>query len=131
MTKVREALQCGEIFSDRELNQETVMKRPIDTRWGSHYKIVVSLITMFSSVMDVLEIIEEDGIHSEQKVEACMLLSSLQSFEFVFNLHLMKNILGVTSELSLALQWSDQDIVNAMQLVSMSMQQLQMMRNVG
>ena len=37
----------------------------------------------------------------------------MQSFEFIFILHLMKNILGITHELSQALQRSDQDIVNA------------------
>jgi hypothetical protein len=42
----------------------------------------------------------------------------MQSFEFIFILHLMKNVLGVTHELSQALQKTDQDIVNAMKLVN-------------
>nr|KYP54913.1 hypothetical protein KK1_001113 [Cajanus cajan] len=53
----------------------------------------------------------------------------MQNFEFVFTLHLMKNILGITHELSQALQKSDQDIVNAMKLVSVSKQILQAMRD--
>ena len=50
-----------------------------------------------------LEIIEEDGL-SDQKVEARSIMRSILSFEFVFALHLMKNILGITNELSIALQ---------------------------
>ena len=56
-------------------------------------------------------------------------MESLQSFEFAFSLHLMKNVLGITNELSLALQKKDQDIVNAMTFVQVSKQRLQMMRD--
>ena len=58
---------------------------------------------MFFVVVDVLEIIEEDGI-SDQKVEAQSIIRSILSFEFVFTLHLMKNILRITNELLIALQ---------------------------
>ena len=58
---------------------------------------------MFSTVVDVLKIIEEDGL-SNQKVETRPIIRSILSFEFVFALHLMKNILGVANELSIALQ---------------------------
>ena len=58
---------------------------------------------MFSAIVDALEIIEEDSI-SDQKVETRSIMRSILSFEFVFALHLMKNILGITNELSIALQ---------------------------
>ena len=48
---------------------------------------------MFSAVVDVLKIIEEDGL-SDHKVEAQSIMRSILSFEFVFTLYLMKNILG-------------------------------------
>ena len=57
---------------------------------------------MFSAVVDVFEIIEEDSL-SNQKIEARSIMRSILSFEFVFTLHLMKNILGITNELSIAL----------------------------
>ena len=57
---------------------------------------------MFPVVVDVLEIIEEDG-RSDQKVETRSIMKSILSFEFVFTLHLIKNILGITNELSIAL----------------------------
>nr|XP_025694449.2 zinc finger MYM-type protein 1-like [Arachis hypogaea] len=131
MTKTIEALKSGEISSGRGLNQETTLKRAGDTRWGSHYGTILRLISLFSSVVNVLEYVEEDGNNSEQRAEACHLLNFIQSFEFIFNLHLMKNILGVTNELSQALQRNDQDIVNAMALVKVSKQRLQNIRDDG
>ena len=86
---------------------------------------------MFSAVIDVLEIIEEDGI-SDQKIEAQFIMRSILSFEFVFTLHLMKSILRITNELSIALQKRKkekiQDIVNAIDLVKVFKQRLQVMR---
>ncbi|QHN87193.1 Zinc finger MYM-type protein [Arachis hypogaea] len=131
MTKTIEALQSGEISSGRGLNQEIAVKRAGDTRWGSHYGTILRLISLFPSVVNVLEYVEEDGNNSEQRAEACHLLNVIQSFEFIFNLHLMKNILGVTNELSQALQRTDQDIVNAMALVKVSKQRLQTIRDDG
>ena len=58
---------------------------------------------MFYAVVDVIEIIEEDGL-SDQKVEARSIMRSILSFEFVFALHFMKNIIGITNELRIALQ---------------------------
>ena len=88
--------------SRQGLNQETNPKRPGDTCWGSYYGTILNLILMFSIVVDVLEIIEENSL-SDQKVEARSIIRSILSFEFVFTLHLMKNILGITNELSIAL----------------------------
>ena len=55
-------------------------------------------------------------------------MRSILSFEFVFALHLMKNILRIINELSIALQKKNQDIVNVMDLVKVSKQKLQVMR---
>ncbi|XP_057471022.1 uncharacterized protein LOC130759834 [Actinidia eriantha] len=129
--KVVEALNKGILSSGQGLNQETNLKRAGDTRWGSHYGTLISLIDMFSAVIDVLEMISEDGSNSEQRAEANVLLHSIQSFGFVFNLHLMRAILGITNDLSQALQRKDQDIVNAMTLVQVSKRRLQMMRESG
>ncbi|XP_042387331.1 zinc finger MYM-type protein 1-like [Zingiber officinale] len=126
------ALQRGEISSSRGLNQETTLQRAGDTRWGSHYNSLNSLISMFSAVSDVLEMISEDDSSSpDKKTEAFNLLESILSFDFVFNLHLMKHALGISSELSTALQKKDQDIVNAMDLVQVCKHRLQNMREDG
>jgi Domain of unknown function (DUF4371) len=49
-TKVKEALEDGDLLNEKGLNQETSLARSGDTRWSSHYKSVVNLILMFSSV---------------------------------------------------------------------------------
>ena len=55
----------------------------------------------------------------------------MQTFDFVFTLYLMKNILGFANELSQALQRKDQNIVNSMKLVSICKLGLQRMREHG
>ena len=101
--KIKEDLENGVRRSGQGLNQETNFQHPGDTRWGSYYGTILNMILMFSAVLDVLKIIEEDGL-SDQKVEARSIMRSILSFKFVFALHLMKNILGITNELSIALQ---------------------------
>ncbi|XP_073304595.1 uncharacterized protein [Primulina huaijiensis] len=66
-----EALERGEISSGRGLNQETTLQRAGDIRWVSHYNSLISFISMFFAVIDVLEIIPEDDSSSpDQKTEA-------------------------------------------------------------
>jgi len=127
--RISKELEYGEPPIGRGLNQETNVKRVGDTRWGSHYGTLLNLVHMFSSVIDVLEIVTTDGSTSEQIGDALTLLNSIQTFEFAFLLHLMKIILGRTNELSQALQRKDQDIINAMTLVRLSKQQLGDLRN--
>jgi hypothetical protein len=126
-----EALQNNEISTSPGLNQEMNLKRPGETRWSSYYGAIINPIFMFSSIIDTVEDIVEDGLYSEQRAEANILIQSLQTFEFAFNLHLMKSVLRITNELSQALQRKDQDILNAMKLVEVSKQGLQAMREEG
>ena len=87
---IAEALENCEITSGKGLNQCMSLKRAGDTRWGSHYGTLVSLITMFSSTIQVLETIVDDGSTFEQRCATNNLLILIQSFEFLFTLHLMK-----------------------------------------
>ncbi|XP_016650816.1 PREDICTED: uncharacterized protein LOC103321691 [Prunus mume] len=100
---VFEALNTSELLSEQGLNEGS-----------SKFKTLISLFTMFSSVIDVLEVIAEFGLDSEQKSKARVLLGPLQSFGFIFSLHMMINILRITDGLSQALQKNDQDIVHNM-----------------
>ncbi|KAK1565423.1 hypothetical protein Q3G72_026227 [Acer saccharum] len=86
---------------------------------------------MFSSIVEVLEMLIENGSNQEQKYEAKILLNSIETFDFIFGLYLMKTILGVTNELSQTLQKKDQDIVNAMNLIQTSKERLQTVRDDG
>ncbi|XP_029154532.1 uncharacterized protein [Arachis hypogaea] len=77
MTKTIEALQSGEISSGHGLNQEIALKRVGDTRWGSQYGTILRLISLFPSVLNVLEYVKEDGNNSEHRGEACHLLNDI------------------------------------------------------
>ena len=63
--------------------------------------------------------------------ETMLLLDVLQSFDFIFMLYMMVEILEITNDLSLALQRCDQDLLNAMSLVNDTKKQLQERRNEG
>ncbi|KAM6547091.1 hypothetical protein CsatB_027827 [Cannabis sativa] len=128
---ISEALKRGEIASGRGLNQETNLKRPSDTRWDSHYATLVSFINLFSPITDVLGTVVDDARESEQKFEASNLMGLMSTFDFIFSLHFMKALLGITNELSKALQRKDQDIANAMKLVEICKKRLQAMRDNG
>ncbi|XP_075675139.1 uncharacterized protein LOC142644398 [Castanea sativa] len=58
--KIKEDLENDVRRSGQCLNQETNLKRLDDTRWGSYYWTILNLILMFSAVIDILEVIEED-----------------------------------------------------------------------
>ncbi|XP_024634822.2 zinc finger MYM-type protein 1-like [Medicago truncatula] len=128
---VKEALENGEIVSGRGLNQEPNMKRSVDTRWSSHFATLVNLILMYSSITDVLEMLRDDVSIKDGRGEAKSLLILMNTFDFALTLHLMKKILGFSNELSQALQRKDQDIVNAMNLVSIIKERLQALRDDG
>jgi hypothetical protein len=131
IAEVVEALQNNEVSTGCGFNQEMNLKRPRDTRWSSHYGAIINLILMFSSISEAVEDIVEDGLYFEQREKANILFQLLQTFEFAFNLHFMKSFLGITNELSQALQRKDQNILNAMKLVEVSMQRLHAMREEG
>ncbi|XP_022892005.1 zinc finger MYM-type protein 1-like [Olea europaea var. sylvestris] len=85
--------QVGEVLINK------VLLHILVTRWGSHYRTLVSLILMFSPIIDVIEMISIDGSTR------------------------------ISNELSTALQRKDHDIVNAMSLVTVCKQRLQEMRD--
>ncbi|XP_021831501.1 zinc finger MYM-type protein 1-like [Prunus avium] len=58
---IMEALEKDTLPTWQGLNQETCLKRLGDTRWNSHYGTLLSIISMFKSVVKVLELIIEDG----------------------------------------------------------------------
>ncbi|KAI5351368.1 hypothetical protein L3X38_004259 [Prunus dulcis] len=57
---ITEALKNDDLPKGRGLNQETSLKRAGDTRWNSHYGTLLSIISMFKSVVEVLKLIIED-----------------------------------------------------------------------
>ncbi|CAL2255559.1 unnamed protein product [Prunus armeniaca] len=118
------------LITGRGLNQETSLKCAGDTRWNSHNGTVISIISMFSSVVHVLQMVINDN-PNDSAGEANKLMREIHTFEFVFHLFLMKAILGLTNDLLQALQRKDQEIVNAMALVKSCKEKLHWMRNNG
>ena len=84
---------------------------------------------MFSATCEVLINIVEDRVTYALREDADASYEAITSFEFLFVLHLMKNIIAITDLLSQALQCQSQDILNAMRLVSSIKVLLQKMRD--
>ncbi|XP_021727172.1 zinc finger MYM-type protein 1-like [Chenopodium quinoa] len=128
---ILQALELGEIESGQGLNQEHGLGRPGDTRWGSHYKTVSNVTAFYATIVKVLEKIGSNKIYKDDRVKAITVMSTFESFEFVFMIHLMSEIFGITDKLCQALQKGDQDIVNAMTYVKLTKEGLQQMRVHG
>jgi len=126
-----EKIENGEIMTRRGLNQESSLARPVDTRWGSHLKTLLDILVMWEAIIDVLEIVKKDSIKPTCNGGALGLIGKMESFDFVFILHLMIELLSMTDILSRALQRKDQDIVEAMHLITDVKDGLQDMRNNG
>nr|KAJ0213140.1 hypothetical protein LSAT_V11C400163040 [Lactuca sativa] len=65
-----EALAEGELESGTGLNQEVDIKRPFDTRWGSHFASLLNIQTIYVSICDVLEDLVEFDSDSDRRAEA-------------------------------------------------------------
>ncbi|XP_058736621.1 uncharacterized protein LOC131609016 [Vicia villosa] len=107
-------LESGEITQGKSLHQSPSLARPEDIRWGSHYTTLIRLDQIWSFMLEVLSIVDEDGRGPSQ---AAGLIEKMESFKFAFILNLMLKLFGITNELSKILQTKDLNIVLAMKLV--------------
>ncbi|XP_076960866.1 uncharacterized protein LOC143637336 [Bidens hawaiensis] len=113
------------------LNQELSLSRAGDTRWSSHYKTLDRLVTLYPSVMEVLEYIEQTAKTIGHSNQADKLQADMKKYDFVFYLHLMRRILDTTNILSRSLQKKEQDLVNAISLIKSTKRQLESLRLHG
>ncbi|XP_039823667.1 zinc finger MYM-type protein 1-like [Panicum virgatum] len=113
-TIVLNKLESGDISSGRGQHQETSLPRPGDTRWGSHYRTLLRIETMWDSIIEVLQVVHDEERNPSR---AGGLVPTMESFSFVFIMKMMLQILHITNELSHLLQKKDQNIVEAMSLV--------------
>ncbi|KAJ1298816.1 hypothetical protein BS78_01G482600 [Paspalum vaginatum] len=126
-----EKVENDEIITGRGLNHESNLARPGDTRWGSHLKTLLRILVMWEAILEVLDIVKRDSIKPTCNGGAFGLIGKMESFDFVFILHFMIDLLSITNSLSQALQRKDQDIVEAMHLIMDVKEQLQDMRENG
>ncbi|XP_050222715.1 uncharacterized protein LOC126672806 [Mercurialis annua] len=115
-----EKLETGELTIEKGLNQQINLTRSGDTRWGSHHVTLARLLFMWSSALYVLERVYEDGTEPEPRGKANALIKLMEDFHFVYILHLMLKLLGITNALLLDLQQKDQKIITTMNLIEVS-----------
>ncbi|XBJ26953.1 hypothetical protein VPH35_004285 [Triticum aestivum] len=84
---------------------------------------------MFGAVFSVIQDIAADRSIGSLRADADTCFGYLSSFEFIFNLCLMKEIFEITEVLGQALQKKSQDIVNVVRLVSSTKECLQQLRS--
>ncbi|XP_042400880.1 zinc finger MYM-type protein 1-like [Zingiber officinale] len=121
-------ITINELKTGRGLNQIGILQRAVDTRWSSHLRSLKVLIKMFSASCMVLFKVMDDGLPS-QRADATSVYDEMTSFDFVFILHLMNEIMGITDILCQALQSKSRDIINAMELILSTKNLLQHMRD--
>ncbi|KAI8548167.1 hypothetical protein RHMOL_Rhmol07G0251500 [Rhododendron molle] len=131
MANVAFQMKNQELSSCQSLSQETRGDYSGETCCGSRYTALVNLIDMFAAVIEELDVILKDVSFVEDRVKARILLSVMLTFDFIFSLHLLKTILGITNELSLTLQTRDNGTVNAMEILEVSKRRFLMMRESG
>jgi len=131
LQNILKAIECGELQTGKGLNQEKGLARPGETRWGSHYKTVLNIICLYPTIRDVLISLGEDNSQRGDWPKIHTMVGVLESFDFVFSAHLMFTILGYTNELSECLQRRDQDILNAISLVTVAKNRMQQLRADG
>ncbi|XP_055960641.1 uncharacterized protein LOC130015115 [Mercurialis annua] len=129
-TNIAKLIETGEIETGTGKNQIGNLQRAGDTRWSSHISSICSLFDMFDATCTVLENVIKDENYS-QRGDADSAMNYMTSFDFVFILHLMRDILLLSNDLCQALQRKAQDILNAFDLVSTTKRLIQNMREYG
>ncbi|CAN1336199.1 Zinc finger MYM-type protein 1 [Linum perenne] len=124
-------LDTGEIQSRQDANQMTSLKRSGPTRWGSHYHSILSIITMFNAICEVLKDVSTNCTEDPSQAQARDASKSIETFEFSFNLHMMKTIMEIIDFLCQAFQQESVDIVAAIGFVSLAKIKLQQLRDEG
>ncbi|KAJ1273220.1 hypothetical protein BS78_06G262800 [Paspalum vaginatum] len=127
-------IELNELETGRGANQIGTLKRPGHTRWSSHYGSVCSLIKLYKATFLVLKDIANTkgpGTSPSVRGKAAGAAKLMMTFDFVFILHVMKEIMGITDLLCKKLQQKSQDIVNAMDDVVTTKKLIQNLRDHG
>ncbi|KAI5352475.1 hypothetical protein L3X38_005366 [Prunus dulcis] len=130
-TDIAHMLDIGEGETGRWANQIGTLHRPGATRWGSHYDSILDLIDMYNAYCSVVENLIKDGATNFIRGEATGTFKAMTYFVFIFVLHLLENMMGVTDGICQALQNKSQDILIAMNLVGSTKDVLKKLRFDG
>lgn len=132
VAEMQDLIELDELETGSGANQIRTLQRPGDTRWSSHYDSVCSLLKLYRPTYLVLkDIATARDSTSSTRAKAAGAVKSLMSFDFVFILHVMKELMGITDLLCKKLQQKSQDIVNAMDDVATTKKLIQNLRDHG
>jgi hypothetical protein len=87
-------IEEGEIETNSGMNQESYVARAGDTRWGSQFRTLTRLMTLYGSIVGVIQEVGNDPSF-EKYGKIVLLVDLLQSFDFIFMLYIMVEILGI------------------------------------
>ncbi|XP_078435702.1 uncharacterized protein LOC144706581 [Wolffia australiana] len=128
---IQKAIELGDVVTGKGQNQMRSLGSISSTRWNCRLSALKSIANLFSAICDVLQIVVEDAVAPEKRVEADHLLEKISSFEFTFGLMLMTEVLTVTNTLSVSLQKKDQDLVNACAMIKSAKLEIQSIKDEG
>ncbi|XP_058761191.1 uncharacterized protein LOC131634539 [Vicia villosa] len=123
-------LKIDEIVTGKCENQVGTLKRSGDTRCGSHYNSISILINMYEATCLVFKKIAKDRESYATRGDVDSSYNYLKAFDFIFILHLMKEIMGITYMFCQDLQ-KNQDVVNVMNLIRSTKHLIQGLRENG
>ncbi|CAK8578063.1 unnamed protein product [Lathyrus sativus] len=88
-------------------------------------------MNMYEATCNVSRKFVKEGLRYASGGDVDSAYNYLKSFDFIFILHLMKEIMGITNMLCQALHQQFQDVVNVMHLVSTTKTLIQELREIG
>jgi len=134
VAEIEHLIELNELETGSGANQIGTLQRPGDTRWSSHFDSICSLLRLYKPTFLVLKHIATargSGTSASGRAKAAGAVKLMMSFDFVFILHVMKELMGITNLLCKKLQQKSQDIVNAMDDVATTKKLIQNLRDHG
>jgi hypothetical protein len=110
-------IDLGELESASRANQVENLKRPCYYRWSSNYAVVCGLLKLYQPTFLVLKSIatsKGSGTSPSARANANGVIKLTMSFDFIFVICVMKELMVVTYMLCKKLKLKSQDNVNAM-----------------
>ncbi|CAD6334555.1 unnamed protein product [Miscanthus lutarioriparius] len=134
VAEMEHLIELNELETGSGANQIRTLHHPEDTRWSSHYDSICSLLKLYKPTFLVLKDIataKGSGSTLAGRAKAAGAVKLMMSFDFVFILHVMKELMGITDLLCKKLQQKTQDIVNVMDDVATTKKLIQSLSDRG
>ena len=96
--QIARLIDLEELETGSGLNQIGTLQL-VEICWSSHFRLISSLLRMFTSTCEVLLNIIDDASDGEHRAKVESAYDGLNSFEFVFILHLEKETMEITDKL--------------------------------